>query len=143
MRKSTKFNYEVLKKEKGTICINCLSDEKEIQYHHVIPLSLGGQDILSNIVPLCEDCHNLIHHAKIKKGNLSHSELIKAGINKAKAEGKQPGRKSTTIKDIPENFLKLYDKIKNKEITIMGASRELGLSRPTIYKYINLLEKSH
>lgn len=64
-------------------------------------------------------------------------------MNKAKAEGRQPGRKSTTVKDIPENFLKFYDKIKNKEITIMGASRELGLSRPTIYKYINLLEKSH
>ena len=28
-----------LKKEKGTICINCLRDEKEIQYHHPrIPL---------------------------------------------------------------------------------------------------------
>ena len=143
MRNTTKFEYEYLKKEKGTVCINCLSNDKPIQYHHVVPISLGGQDILSNIVPLCEDCHNLIHHAKTKKGNLSHSQLIKAGLDRAKIEGKQIGRKLTTVEVIPKEFFNFYDKIKNKEITIAAAARELNISRPTVYKYIRLIEQSH
>lgn len=44
----------------GTKCINCGSEE-DIAYHHIVPLSVGGTNNLSNIVPVCERCHKAIH----------------------------------------------------------------------------------
>ena len=63
---STKISYEELQKEKGCACINC-GDIETIHYHHVIPLSIGGNDIISNIVPLCYKCHGLLHSEKMFK----------------------------------------------------------------------------
>lgn len=36
----------------GTVCCNCGATE-DIEYHHIVPLLLGGNDVKSNIVPLC------------------------------------------------------------------------------------------
>lgn len=44
----------------GTKCINC-GDETQIEYHHVVPLELGGTNAFTNIVPLCLTCHMRIH----------------------------------------------------------------------------------
>ena len=44
----------------GKECCNCSSIE-DLEYHHIVPLSLGGQDKLSNICCLCYKCHSLIH----------------------------------------------------------------------------------
>jgi 5-methylcytosine-specific restriction endonuclease McrA len=30
-----------------------------IQFHHLVPRDLGGDDTADNIVPLCSDCHGL------------------------------------------------------------------------------------
>lgn len=46
--------------ECGAFCVNCGSREK-IQYHHIVPLEFGGNNVISNIVPLCEDCHYKAH----------------------------------------------------------------------------------
>lgn len=51
------------KKELGDKCINCGSKEN-IEYHHVVPLLLGGKDNDSNIVPLCYACHKAAHHGR-------------------------------------------------------------------------------
>ena len=32
--------------------------------HHVLFRSQGGSDILENLITLCRDCHNMIHHGK-------------------------------------------------------------------------------
>lgn len=130
--------------KKGTICCNCQKDQKDaIQFHHIIPLAIGGNDYDSNIVPLCDDCHNLIHHGTTKKGNYNHSELIKKGMQKAKKEGKVPGRAKTTIDDISEEFKTFYyPKIKNKSITITKAAYEMNISRQTVYKYISIIEQN-
>lgn len=60
------------KKELGKRCINCGSTEN-IEYHHVVPLLLGGKDIDSNIVPLCYACHRAAHNGRhiseYKNGN--------------------------------------------------------------------------
>ena len=40
-------------------CVNCgCSDELEI--HHIVPLEIGGNDITSNMVALCYDCHKAV-----------------------------------------------------------------------------------
>ena len=47
----------------GKICKNCGSD-KNIEYHHIVPISLGGQDKIDNIVALCGKCHKAAHHGR-------------------------------------------------------------------------------
>lgn len=51
---------EELKNKLGGICVNCESDEN-IEYHHIVPLKNGGTNKLSNIVPLCVECHEKAH----------------------------------------------------------------------------------
>ena len=50
-------------------CINCGKEASEL--HHVVPLALGGNDIDSNKVWLCIDCHNKIHKRGIGMGQLA------------------------------------------------------------------------
>ena len=128
---------------KGAVCCNCYSYEgNNIIFHHIVPLSLGGTNNIANIVPLCEKCHNLIHHQCHNNGQYTHSDLIKAGMQRARENGKVIGRKTLTIEMIPDDFKKIhYPKIKNKETTVSELSRQLGMSRTTIYKYIGMIEK--
>lgn len=44
----------------GRQCVCCGSGEG-IEYHHIVPLRLGGTNRLSNIAPLCGDCHVKAH----------------------------------------------------------------------------------
>jgi len=41
--------------------------ERYIEVHHLIPLSQGGEDSLSNTVALCPTCHRKLHYASNKK----------------------------------------------------------------------------
>ena len=134
-RKATKFSHELLKELKGTICCNCGLDCKDnIIFHHVVPVSIGGNDAINNIVPVCSVCHGIIHFAETKALKMQ-SDLIKAGLERARAEGKQIGRKKVTFQDLPENFGIYVEKVKENKTTVAQASRELGISRPTFYKY--------
>ena len=47
----------------GKVCVNCGSQEN-IEYHHVVPLSLGGTNKFTNIVPLCDKCHIASHRGR-------------------------------------------------------------------------------
>ena len=40
----------------GAVCLGCGSTEN-IEWHHVVPLELGGDDCPRNMVPLCTSCH--------------------------------------------------------------------------------------
>lgn len=73
------------------ICINCGGSPCEL--HHVVPLSLGGNDIETNKVPLCSKCHAKVHGLNSTTRGTYWRELQKAGIEKAKAKGKYKGRK--------------------------------------------------
>ena len=69
------------------------------------------------------------------------SQRVKSGIENAKAKGKVIGRPSTTKEDIPESFLKHYKMFKDKRINKSEFSRITNLSRPTIDKYLKLIEE--
>ena len=49
-----------LARECGSACVNCGSEEN-VEYHHIVPLVLGGTNNLRNIVPLCHRCHKAAH----------------------------------------------------------------------------------
>lgn len=72
-------------------CINCGKEATEL--HHVVPLAIGGNDVESNKVWLCSKCHTLIHGMNEERRGTHWRELQRAGIEKAKLEGKYKGRK--------------------------------------------------
>ena len=67
-------------------------------------------------------------------------ERVRSGMANAKAKGKHVGRKPTTKEDIPPLFYKHYPAYVAKQINVSEFARLCGLSRPTVYKYIRMLE---
>ena len=47
----------------GHTCVNCGTTEN-IEYHHIVPLCVGGTNRLTNISPVCIRCHKAIHGEK-------------------------------------------------------------------------------
>jgi len=44
----------------GERCGVCAADNKDILIHHIS--GCGGDDILTNLIPLCRSCHQYAHH---------------------------------------------------------------------------------
>lgn len=93
-----------LKRDSG-LCCNC--GEKAKHAHHIVPLSIGGNDILSNLVSLCVSCHKKIHVSE----NIKMKNLIKAGREK---KNRIQNKKKVKTVILPE-FEKLLTRFKNGE----------------------------
>ena len=65
---------------------------------------------------------------------------VKSGIENAKAKGKKIGRRPTTKEDIPSSFLKHYAIFMEGKMNVSELARVCGLSRPTVYKYLKMME---
>ena len=93
-----------LKEMLGEICVNC-GGEDCIEYHHIVPIVYGGTNKLTNIVPLCINCHYKAHHK-------SNAE----GIKKAKING-TIGRKHSVPYEICYPYIEdyIYGRIGKKE----------------------------
>lgn len=68
------------------------------------------------------------------------SQRVKSGMQNAKAKGKKIGRPAVSAEDIPSIFYKHYPKYKKGEINKKEFSRLCGVSYPTIYKYLRIVE---
>src|SRR5438128_8883051 len=42
------------------VCPNYATYNERIEFHHIVPRDLGGDDLADNIVPLHPDCHALV-----------------------------------------------------------------------------------
>lgn len=97
-------------------------------------------DCTNNLDPMTEGMLKMMGvFAELERNIIS--ERVKSGIRNAKVKGKVLGRPTTTEKDIPGMFYRHYPKYKNKEINKMEFARLCNLSYPTIYKYLNIIEK--
>ena len=114
MNKRSRKPLEEAKKIYGTKCINCGAEE-HIEYHHVVPLKDGGNDIPTNIVPLCWECH-------LKASNKSTHG---GGLKKAREEGRL-GRKPAKPYEEWLPWLELYF---NSEIGAKELKEKVGLSQ--------------
>lgn len=113
-----------IKDRKGRICYNCGSKE-DIEYHHIVPLFLGGNDVESNIVPLCHKCHKAAHCGR----HMSHY-----------ADSSNSGRKpkATAEKDSKIFDMFIDGEIGNKKCCeLLGCSNKTSMkSRPAFKRYL-------
>ena len=65
---------------------------------------------------------------------------IRSGMANAKEKGRQIGRKPVTKEDLPSTFVKYYPSYMNGTMNVSELARVCQLSRPTIYKYLNLVK---
>ena len=64
---------------------------------------------------------------------------VRSGMQNARDKGRKIGRPQTTKDDIPANFYKHYPSYAAGNMNVSELARICGLSRPTVYKYLNLL----
>lgn len=65
---------------------------------------------------------------------------VKEGLAASRERGIIGGRPRTTMDNIPEVFFKYYAMYKNHQINKVEFSRITGLSRSSIYKYMDIIE---
>ena len=65
---------------------------------------------------------------------------VKSGMENAKAKGSRIGRPKFKKEDIPTNFLKHYASYMEGQMNLSELARVCGLSRPTVYKYLKLMD---
>ena len=65
---------------------------------------------------------------------------VKSGMENARAKGRPIGRPKTTKDDIPPAFYRHYPALLSGQMNVSELARVCGLSRPTVYKYLNLLK---
>ena len=108
----------------GKTCINCNAPAEHM--HHVVPKSLGGGEG-RNLVPLCCDCHGLVHG----KNFANWRYLQKMGIEKAKnLPNKYLGRKPSYNQEQLDKVLSMLSQ--NRRVTCI--SRETKLSRQAVLR---------
>lgn len=91
----------------GSVCCNCGKDcGEQIEYHHVIPLERGGKDILSNLAPVCYECHSMIH------------------FNFERRKPERTGRRRKVYDQ--ELMDSVFTRYVNKELSEIEAKKELG-----------------
>lgn len=62
-RKNYKSNIKAAKLANGSCCVNC-GCQDAVEWHHIVPLHMGGRDVPSNMIPLCHKCHMLAHESR-------------------------------------------------------------------------------
>lgn len=66
-------------------------------------------------------------------------DRVRSGITNAKAKGKKLGRPQKTISDVPSKVINLYDRYRNGELTKTDFAKLCDISRPTLDKYIAIM----
>lgn len=94
----------------GNRCLNC-GDDKRIEWHHIVPLEIGGNDIPSNTVPLCRSCHKAV----------THHQLILSTVGRKYKSG---GRKIET----PDGYEEIFEDYVRCRIPKSVAAERLGKS---------------
>ncbi len=112
-------------------CFECCA-VGPVHEHHVVPRIVGG----TRTVPLCEKCHGLVHGVSFGSGGISHSRLVRIGLEKRKASGVKLGRPFGSEK--PDVFLAKHERVieflQLGTMSIRQIARECSISTGTVVK---------
>ena len=67
-------------------------------------------------------------------------ERVRSGIENARSKGKQRGRPPVSEASIPDKFYRYYSQYQEGSINLSELARLTRLSRPTVYRYVRILE---
>ena len=67
-------------------------------------------------------------------------ERVRSGIENARSKGKQLGRPPVSEASIPDKFYRYYSQYQEGSINLSELARLTRLSRPTVYRYVRILE---
>lgn len=120
-----------------------LCDIIELAKERKIKLVLGSfvVDCSKELDPMTEGMLKMMGvFAELERNMIS--QRVKSGMENARLKGKKIGRPMTTLDTIPNIFYRYYPVYKEGKINKKEFSRLSSLSYPTIYKYIQLVEKT-
>jgi hypothetical protein len=139
LRKEFEANWKTYDAQLKNECANCGATDN-LHIHHVVPLALGGTNRISNLVKLCTACHSKIHGVNLTKAKI----LQRAGIERAKREGKYNGRPKTYTDDNPkvQEAINMYMNRSKNGLTVRKISEITGISEATLYRAVRRLKKA-
>lgn len=70
------------------------------------------------------------------------SQRVKSGIENAKEKGIKVGRPTTKKDTIPKDFLRYYPDFSSGKINKKELASLTGFSRPTVIKYIKIIQEN-
>ena len=67
---------------------------------------------------------------------------VVSGLRNARAKGKRLGRPPLALDAVPDDFFRYYTIFRAQGLSVTELAHLSQLSRPTVYKYIRLIENS-
>lgn len=118
-----------IKDAKPRYCAAC-GKETDLQYHHLVPVLLGGKTEPNNIIVLCGVCHQRWHD---QRGAEKHNNLVKVGIAKAKESGVKVGRKPADQEKIMRLIAENSTQFNADSLTTENEIMEMAGVKPSCY----------
>ena len=84
---------------------------------------------------------NIVHHKRLQLIILGSIDVVVRVTEVTVESGKSVGRPRTKFEDIPPSFLKHYPALEQGLLNKSEMARVCGISRPTVYKYLRMMEK--
>lgn len=56
--KTEPYTFSIIREYYGNICLCCRRSNVKLTLDHIVPISMGGDDIIQNIQPLCGSCNS-------------------------------------------------------------------------------------
>lgn len=118
-------------------CCNC-GTKGDGSIKMILPTQWGGKIVESNFYFICYNCSKVKDEVEQQRKAIIRKAIIE-GMNKAREEGRPVGRKKLTIDQVPKTFMDNYKRVFKGELTKTRLAEMVGVSRPTIDRYIKLV----
>ena len=103
VRTATEAQRQILMARYGG-CFHCAAHPALCQIHHIRPVSQGGATKIANMVPVCWDCHQKIHHHtwRIRTTNGVHTLHPPEQLHRGPARAPDPPRSAFATAERPQ-----------------------------------------
>ena len=119
------------------LCCNC--SQTADQVHHIVPLSRGGRDVLSNVASLCADCHGQVHGMELRVQSRLAIERIRASVAHRRSIGADLGGRRRSYSDAQ---IQLGHRLRAEGQSISQIAQVLNLSRGTTHRLLQEAEQA-